>query len=85
MTQEIEEGEKQNQITPQETREITPGWKQGIQILIAQSKLQAYTQAKNSNANLQEDTLALQIDITQVNIEERAKRMKRNEEEESYL
>ena len=84
MTQEIEEGENQNQITPQETREITPGWKQEIQILIAQSKLQAYTQAKLQR-NLQEDTLALQTDITQANAEERAKRMKRNEEEESYL
>jgi hypothetical protein len=39
----------------------------------------------NSNENLHENTLALQTDITQANTEERAKRMRRNEEEESYL
>ena len=72
------------QTTPQETRKITLGRKQEIQILVAQSKLQAYTQAKQQR-NLQEDTLALQTDITQANAEERAERMKRNEEEETYL
>ena len=83
MTQENEEGENKNWITPQ-TREITPGWKQEIQILIAQCKLQTYTQAKLQR-NLQEDTFALQTDITQANAEERAKKMRRNEEEEAYL
>ena len=84
MTQEREEGENHKQITPQETREITLGWKQEIQTLIAQSKLQAYTQTKLQRKPAR-DTLALQTDITQANAEERAKRMKRNEEEESYL
>ena len=55
-----------------------------IQLLIAQSNLQPNNQAKLQRKPAR-STLALQTDITQANAKERAKRMRRNEEEETYL
>ena len=66
---------KNGKITP--GRERDPTFDSVIQ---APTNKQAKLQRKPARS-----TLALQTDITQANAEERAKRMRRNEEEEAYL
>ena len=65
----------QGKITPEERRD---------QLLDSEIQTPPNSQAKNSNVILQE-TLLLSKNQNQASARERAKRMRKNEEEEAYL